>query len=186
MRYMGVKSLSRPPATRQSAARAKLSAVFLVPAGASLKVSRRPARPWAIVRLDVPELTSQRPVPGEGIGTVREILVVEHLKARVVNGSDTLRDLAHVGNTITLLDTQSNLTVAEVVVVVLVSHEPLVHTEDTAGLKNSEDLAVDALESGSVHGSLDSINGIETVVGERHLLTTELACIWDTEVTGNY
>src|SRR5688572_30518333 len=53
MRYMGVKSLSRPPATRQSAARAKLSAVFLVPAGASLKVSRRPARPWAMVRPQV-------------------------------------------------------------------------------------------------------------------------------------
>ncbi|KAI6771855.1 hypothetical protein HG531_009480 [Fusarium graminearum] len=132
--------------------------------------------------LDVAELTSQRPVPGKGVGAIRKILVVEHFEARVVDGSDTLRDLAHVGNTITLFDTQSNLTVAEVVVVVLVSHEPLVHTEDTTGLKNTENLAVDALESGSVNGGLNGINGIEAVVGERHLLPWELACIQETEV----
>lgn len=44
IRYMGVNRCSLPPATRQSAARAKLSAVFLVPAGARPMVSRAPAR----------------------------------------------------------------------------------------------------------------------------------------------
>lgn len=120
--------------------------------------------------LDVAELTSQRPVPGEGVRAVCQILVVQHLKAGVVDGGNTLRDLAHVGDTITLLDTQSDLTVVEVVVVVVVGHEPLVNTKDTTGLEDTEDLAVDALESRGVDSSLDSVDGIKAVVRERHLL----------------
>lgn len=125
--------------------------------------------------LDVAELTSQGPVPGKSIRAHGKILVVEHLETRVLDGVKSLRDLAHVGDTITLLDTQSNLTVAEVIVVVLVGHEPLVHTEDTTGLENSEDLAVDTLKSRGVASSLNGIDGIEAVVREGHLLKGVLA-----------
>ncbi|KAI6775056.1 hypothetical protein HG530_001814 [Fusarium avenaceum] len=96
--------------------------------------------------LDVAELTRQGPPPGESIGAHCQILVVEHLEARVLDGINTLGDLAHVGDAIALLDTQSNLTVAEVVIVILIGHEPLINTENTSRLKHSEDLAVNTLK----------------------------------------
>jgi hypothetical protein len=125
--------------------------------------------------LDVAELARQGPPPGESIRAHCQILVVKHLKARVLNGIDALGDLAHVGDTISLLDTQSNLTVAEVIIIILVGHEPLIDTENTTRLENSEDLTVDAFEGRGVAGSLNGINSIKAVVREGHLLIKKLA-----------
>jgi hypothetical protein len=60
--------------------------------------------------------------------------------------------------------------VVGVVVVVLVRHQPLVDTEDTTGLENAEDLAVNALKRWCVNSGFDGVDGIERVVRERHLL----------------
>jgi hypothetical protein len=120
--------------------------------------------------LDVAELARQGPPPGESVGAHCQILVMEHFEARVLDGINALGDLAHVGDAITLLDTQSNLTVAEVVIVILIGHEPLINTENATRLKHSEDLAVDTLEGRSVTGSLNGIDSIEAVVREGHLL----------------
>ncbi len=120
-------------------------------------------------RLDVAQLARQRPVPGRRIRAVSQILVVQHLKARVLDGVESLLDLAHVGNAITLLDSEADLTVVKVVVVVIISHEPLVDTKDTTGLEHTEDFAIDALEGGGMDGGLDGIDSIEAVVGKGHL-----------------
>ena len=119
--------------------------------------------------LDVAELTSQRPVPWEGVRAVCQILVVQHLKAGSLHGGQSFLDLAHVGNTVAQLDTETDLTVVKVVVVILISHEPLVDTEDATGLQDTEDLAVDTLKSGSVDSGLDGVDGIKGVILETHL-----------------
>lgn len=119
--------------------------------------------------LDVAELARKRPVPREGIRAISKILVVQHLETGRLHGSETLGNLAHVGDTITLLNTEADLAVADVVVVIFLSHQPLVNTEDTTRLEHTEDLAVDALQSGGVASSLNGVDGVERVVGEGHL-----------------
>ena len=119
---------------------------------------------------DVLQLARQRPVPGVGVVTVREILVVLQDETGSLHGGKSDLDLLHVGDTVTDLDAETDLTVVGVVVIVRISHEPLVDTEDTAGLEHTEDLAVDALEGGGVDSSLNGVNSIEGVVRERHLL----------------
>lgn len=119
--------------------------------------------------LDVAHLARQGPVPGVGVGAVGKILVVQHLEAGGLHGVEGLGDLAHVGDAVALLDAEADLAVVQVVVVVLVGHEPLVDAKDAAGLEDAEDLAVDALERGGVDGSLDGVDGVERVVGEAHL-----------------
>jgi hypothetical protein len=120
---------------------------------------------------DVLELTRQRPVPWVRVVPVSQIFVVLHLEASSLHGSERNLDFLHVGDTITNLDTETNLAVVRVVVVVLVRHEPLIDAKDTTGLEDAEDLAVDTLEGGCVHSSLDSVDSVEGVVRERHLLT---------------
>lgn len=115
------------------------------------------------------ERTGQRVVPGGSVGAGSKILVVEELKAGILNGLDALRDSDHVGNTVTLLDTETNATVLGVVVVILVSHEPLVDTESTTGLQDTENLAVNTNQLGGVDGGLNGVDSIEGVVGELHL-----------------
>ena len=116
------------------------------------------------------ELTGKRPVPGVGVVTVCKILVDLKLETSSLHGSKSNLNLLHVGNTITDLDTETDLTVMGVVVVVSISHEPFVNTKDTAGLQDAEDLGVNALEGRSVDGSLNGVDGIESVLGEGHLL----------------
>lgn len=119
--------------------------------------------------LDVLHVTRQGPVPGEGVVADGHVLVAEKLKASGLHGGEGLLDPAHVGDTITLLDAETNLTVSEVVVVVVLGHEPLVDTESTTGLEHTVNLAVDALEGGGVDGSLNGVDGVEAVVLEGHL-----------------
>lgn len=111
----------------------------------------------------------QRVVPRNGVGASSQVLVVLHLEASVLHSLDTLRDADHVGDTITLLDTETDATVLGIVVVVLVGHEPLVDGEGTAGLEDTEDLAVDTDELGGVDGGLNGVDSVEAVVGEVHL-----------------
>ena len=108
-------------------------------------------------------------VPGDLVGSVGQILVVLELEAGVADGVQTLGDADHVGDAVTLLDTETNLAVLGVVVVVLISHKPLVHAEDAAGLQHAQDLLVHALELGGVDGGLNGVDGIEAIVGEAHL-----------------
>lgn len=122
------------------------------------------------VRLHVLGLTSNTPVPWDRVVTLGKILVVEEVEASILHGLDTLGDGDHVGDTVTLLDGETDISVLEVVVVVLVGHQPLVHTELAAGLEHSVDFAIDANKLGGVDGGLDGVNGIEGVVRERHLL----------------
>lgn len=115
------------------------------------------------------EGAGQRVVPGGSVGAGSEILVVLELETGVLHGLDTLGDADHVGDTVALLDTETDAAVLGVLVVVLVGHQPLVDTEGAAGLENAEDLRVDANQLGSVHSSLDGVDGVEAVVGELHL-----------------
>lgn len=111
----------------------------------------------------------QRVVPWGGVRALSQILVVEEIETSILHGLDTLGDADHVGDTVTLLDTQTDATVLGVVVVVLVSHEPLVDTEGTTGLQDTEDLRVDTDQIGGVDGSLNGVDSVEAVVGELHL-----------------
>lgn len=126
---------------------------------------------WEIPdRLHVLEVASNWEVPWSGIlGSLGEILVVLEDEASSLDGTETLRDADHVGDTVALLDTETNLTVTDVVDVVLVGHEPLVDTEDSAWLQNVEDLGIDTLERLCVDGSLNGIDGIEGLWCESHL-----------------
>lgn len=121
-------------------------------------------------RADVLELARKGPVPWVGVVALSEILVVLHDEASSLHGRQRNLNLLHVGDTVTDLDSETDLTVVGVVVVVGVRHEPLVDTEYTAGLQNAENLAVDALERGGVDSGLDGVDGVEGVVRERHLL----------------
>ena len=115
------------------------------------------------------EGTGQRVVPRGSVRAGSEILMVLELEAGVLHGLDTLGDADHVGDTVTLLDTETDTAVLGVVVVVIVGHQPLVDTEGAAGLEDAENLRVDTDQLGSVHGGLNGVNGIEAVVGELHL-----------------
>jgi hypothetical protein len=119
--------------------------------------------------LHVLELAADGPVPGQLVGAVSQVLVDLELEAGGLHGSDGNLDLLHVADTVAELDAQADLAVARVVVVVFVGHQPLVDTEDAAGLEHAEDLAVDALEAGSVDGGLDGVDGVERIVREVHL-----------------
>ena len=119
---------------------------------------------------DVLQLTGQRPVPWVRVVPVCQILVVLHDEASLLHGIERNLNLLHVRDTVTNLDSETDLAVVGVVVVVLVGHEPFVDTKDTAGLENAEDLAVDTLERWCVDSGLDGVDSIERVVGERHLL----------------
>jgi hypothetical protein len=119
--------------------------------------------------LHVLELAADGPVPGQLVGAVGQVLVDLELEAGGLHGGDGNLDLLHVADTITELNAQADLAVVRIVVVVFVGHQPLVDAEDAAGLENAEDLAVDALETGSVDGGLDGVDGVEGVVREVHL-----------------
>jgi hypothetical protein len=67
-------------------------------------------------------------------------------------------------------DSVADLAVLGVRRIIVVGHEPLVDSEDTAGLQDLEDLAVNTLETGGMDGGLDGVDGIETVGLEGHLL----------------
>ena len=120
--------------------------------------------------LDVLELAAEGPVPGGVVDAVSEILVVEELEAGSLHGVEGDLDLAHVGNAVTLLDTETDLAVVQVVVVVVFGHEPFVHTENTAGLEDTENLRVDAFEGWCVDGGLNGVDCVESVIFEGHLL----------------
>lgn len=115
------------------------------------------------------ERTGERVVPRNRVRTVGQILIVDEVETGVADSLKSLRNLDHVGDTVTLFDTKTDLAVLRVVVVILVSHEPLVDTKHTTGLQHTENLLVNTLQLGSVDSRLDGINGIEGVVGEAHL-----------------
>lgn len=126
---------------------------------------------WEIPeRLHILEVSSNRVVPWSNICAFGQILVVDELETSGLNGADALGDGNHIGDTVALLNTDANLAVADVVDVVAVGHQPLVNTKDTTWLKSAVDLAVDALEGLSVDGGLNGVDGIESLVGELHLL----------------
>ena len=111
----------------------------------------------------------QRVVPRNGVGTSSQILVVLQVEAGVLHGLHTLGDADHVRDTVTLFDTEADATVLGIVVVVIVSHEPLVNSEGTAGLQDTEDFAVHTNQLRGVHSSLNGVDSVEAVVGEVHL-----------------
>lgn len=121
------------------------------------------------VGLHVLHLASNGPVPGKGIVAVSEILVMEELEASGLHGVHTLGDRHHVADTVTELNVETDLSVLNVALVIVVRHQPLVDTKDTAGLEHAEDLAVDTFELGSVHRGLNGIDGVKCVVREGHL-----------------
>lgn len=121
-------------------------------------------------RLDVTELARNWPIPRHRVISCCKILVHDHVEADGINGRKCLGDLAHVGDTVALLDSETNVSVVKVIVVILLSHEPLVDAEYATRLEDTEDLAVDSLKGGSVDRRLNRVNSVERVVREGHLL----------------
>jgi hypothetical protein len=130
---------------------------------------------------DVLELARERPVPWVGVVTLGKILVVLHDEASSLHGLERNLDLLHVRDTVANLDSETDLTVVGVIVVVGVGHEPLVDTENTAGLQDAENLAVNALEGRCVDSGLDGVDGIEGVVREGHLLDESVWHMYGTD-----
>ena len=124
------------------------------------------------------ELAGKRPVPRHGVRPVGKILVHLELKASGLHCLECDFDLLHVGDSVTELDAEANLAVVWVVVVVGISHEPLVDSKDTAWLENTENLRVDALEGWRVDCCLDGVDCVERVLGKGHLLHGELVTGW--------
>lgn len=129
--------------------------------------------------LRVPEVAGQRPVPRRSVevggrsgrtGRGSEVLVVLEVETGILDGCDAVFPVEHAGDAVSLLDSKTNAAVVEVVVIVGIRHQPLVDTEDAAGLEDAEDLGVDALEGGGVAGRLDSVDSVEGVVGEWDIL----------------
>lgn len=79
------------------------------------------------------------------------------LESASLNGTESLRDLDHLGDTITDLDTMTNLTMAGVRRVVVVGHKPFIYTENSAGLQDFEDLPVNTLEGRGVDSGFDCV-----------------------------
>lgn len=120
--------------------------------------------------LHVLPLAGEGPPPGDGVGALGEVLVVQEVEAGAAHGLEPLGDLHHVGDAVALLDPQPDLPVLQVRVVVVVRHQPLVHPEHPARLQHPEDLAVHPDQLRRVHRRLDGVDGVEGVVGEVHLL----------------
>ncbi len=116
--------------------------------------------------LAIPQATGNGVVPGDLVTTVGKILLVLDLETNRLEGVACVLDGAHLGDTITDLDTVSDALVLGVGRVPLVGHAPFVDTENSSRLEDLLNLAVDALEVGSVAGSLDGVNGIESVLAE--------------------
>jgi hypothetical protein len=138
---------------------------------------------------NVLKVSSERVVPRDGVGALGKVLVVLELESGGLDGAESLGNLDHLGDTVTTgcglaswseikdcrlgyihLNSVADLTVLGVVGVVVVGHQPFVDTENSTGLEDLEDLGVDTLKGGGVDGSLDSVNGVERVGRERHLL----------------
>lgn len=115
------------------------------------------------------ELTGNWVVPWDWVTTLSQILMVLQLETGSLDGSETLADADHLGDTITNLNTVADLTVLWVLLIVVVGHEPLVDTEASSWLQDLEDLAVDTLEGWGVDGSLDGVDVVEGVWLEAHL-----------------
>ena len=126
--------------------------------------------------LHVSEVTTQRPVPRRGVELSRDskVLVMLQLEPGVLHSSDSFFAAEHLCDAVALFDVETDAAVLDVVVVIGVGHQPLVDTKGTTRLEDTEDLAVNALEGGSVAGGLDGIDGVEGVVGERDVLLLEL------------
>lgn len=109
-------------------------------------------------------------IPGPGVFACSEVFVEFELKAGGSDGLEALGDADHVRDSVALLDSKADAAVLGVVVVVGICHEPFVNAEDAAGFEHAENLGVDALEGGGVHGGFDCIDGVKAVVWEGHLL----------------
>ena len=132
--------------------------------------------PYAPHHAKVP---SKRIIPRRCIWPVRQILMKLEIEASGFDGAQAFRHADHVGDTIALLDTEADLAVMRVGVVVCVCHKPFVDAEDTAGFKDTVDLGVHAFEGGRVHGGFDGVDGVEAFGRKRHLLVRiyELGCL---------
>lgn len=79
------------------------------------------------------------------------------LESAGLDGTESLRDFDHLGDTITDFDTVTDLAVVRVCRVVVVGHEPFIYAENTAGLQDLKDLSVDTLKGRCVDSSFDCI-----------------------------
>ena len=115
-------------------------------------------------RLTVPQSLGLADITLEGVVPRYVILPLGEILFVLDDEPDALQRLSsvvvppHLGNPIPELDLVCDLAVFRVGSVVTVGHDPFVNSKDTTGLEDLEDLAVDALESRSVAGSLDSVD----------------------------
>lgn len=79
------------------------------------------------------------------------------LESAGLDGTESLRDFDHLGDTITDFDAVADLTVARVCRVVVIGHEPFIYTENTARLQDLKDLSVDTLKGRCVDSSFDCV-----------------------------
>ena len=120
-----------------------------------------------------PQVPVQRVVPRFRVLPVGQVLVEFQFETGGFDGGESFGDADHVADAVALLDSQADLAVVRVGVVVGVGHEPFVDAEDAAGLEDAEDLAVDAFEGRGVDGGFDGVDSVEGIRGKGHLLGAE-------------
>lgn len=109
-------------------------------------LARAPAGEVVPHCLGFAEVTLERVVPGYVVGPVRQILFVLNLKADSLESLSSVRDRAHLGDTVADFDAVSKLLVLGNGWVPVFGHDPLVNTKDSSGLQDLEDLAIDTLK----------------------------------------
>lgn len=83
------------------------------------------------------------------------------LESTSLDGTKSFRDLDHLRDTITDLDTMADFTVVGVLRVIVFGHEPFIYAEDSARLQDFKDLSVDTLEGRSMDSGFDCVTVAE-------------------------
>jgi hypothetical protein len=108
--------------------------------------------------LGLADVTLERVVPRNVIIPLGQILLVLDHEPDALQRLPGVVVPPHLGNPVTQLDLVRDLSVLRVRGVVSVRHDPFVDTEDTTGLEDLEDLAIDAFKGRGVAGGLDGVD----------------------------
>jgi hypothetical protein len=140
-----------------------------------------PQHPEEITQsLRASQIASERRIPRPPIRNRRhfplsEILLVLDNEASFLHRFQRFFPGDHVRYPIASLDSQADLTMVLVALVVRVRHHPLVNPEDAAWFQHAENLRVNGFKGGSVDGGFDGVGCVEGVRREVDFLGAEVS-----------